>query len=186
MITALNSQVSEVQIEQRLQGLKASSIRALLILAAFPSGDISATELTEKMGQHRSTTTAQLSELFELGVVSKRPDPATINRTNPTLLYTLNPEVDLIQVCDLFIGAFPVEAQRLIAVIESRIKSDKLEGFAPETADNFEVKAASLLNNLARKVVDLTERIEYLEANQPVQADRVLPPSLDEAFQLLA
>lgn len=179
---------AEAQIEKRLQGIRASSIRALLTLAAFPDGDVSATELTEKLAQHRSTTTNQLSELADLGVITKKQDPTTANRTNPTLLYTLNPEVNLIQLCNLFIEDFPLECQAAIDTIQAKssngnaVNARQLDLLVPE---DFESKIAALVTSLARKVIDLTERVAELELSQENQAGKVLLPDLSEAFKML-
>jgi predicted transcriptional regulator len=178
---------AEAQIEQRLQGIRAGSIRALLTLAAFPEGDVSATELTEKLGQHRSTTTNQLSELADLGVVTKKQDPTTANRTNPTLLYTLNPEVDLIQLCNLFIEDFPLECQAAIDTIQAKSngKPEVAHQLDLPVPEEFEGKIAALVTSLARKIVDLTERVVELESSQENQTSKVLPPDLSEAFKML-
>jgi predicted transcriptional regulator len=178
---------TEAQIEKRLQGIRASSIRALLTLATFPEGDVSATELTEKLAQHRSTTTNQLSELADLGVITKKQDPTTANRTNPTLLYTLNPEVDLIQLCNLFIEDFPLECQAAINTIQAKSNgkaevAHQLDLLVPE---DFESKIAALVTSLARKVVDLTERVAELELSPENQTGKILPPDLSEAFKML-
>lgn len=175
---------TEVEIDQRLQGVRTGAIRVLLTLAAFPKNEVSATELTTAMDQHRSTTTSQLGELTNLGVVLRTTDPATGNRTNPTYLYTVNPEVDLVEVAELFFDILP-ESQALLAKIQAKSVLERVEPSHPEVAIEFDSQLAQLVTALTRKVVELNERVVELEL-QPSRSRHVLPPDLTEALRLLA
>jgi predicted transcriptional regulator len=166
------------------QGVRVGSIRTLIYLALFPMGDISATELTEKMGQVRSTTTNQLTELVNLGIVTRIIDPITEKRTNPTYLYTISPVVDLMEVCSIFVGILPEE----VALLKEWLKKSEPAEIMPEPTPesvNFEHSIATLVTSMSRKISELTQRIEELESthNHPVEPPSM--PDLSEAFGLL-
>lgn len=190
MSTATKATKADItQIEQRLHGVRIGAIRALLTLATFPTSEISSTELTEKMNQHRSTTTSQLGELTNLGVLIRTIDHTTENRANPTYLYTVNPEVNLVEVAELFFDSLP-ESQTFLATVQAKAEREQpplppLQSLPRhEVTIEFDSQLAQLVTALTRKVVELNERVAELEL-RPSSPEYVLPPDLTEAFKLL-
>jgi predicted transcriptional regulator len=168
-------------VEQRLQGVRPSTLKLLLAVATFFDGNATATVLAKILGLPRSTVTGQLSELVALGVLDLSKDPSTIKRTNPTHLYKVNPQVDLNEMIELFGDRLPEGSQALIETVRGNLHRTPLIA-APA---DFQSDMAKLVTVLTRKVVDLTDRLNVYEQQRTEIKPPAAQPDLTEAFLLL-
>lgn len=195
---------NQIALLQQKSGLKILYV----LYEAYPSRLLTI-EIADRADIHRSTVSVHVKDLVELGLVRQDIQAGTEKKFNPTLLFSLNSEIDreaLRQIFESKIKSDPSfgvihkektvsqenpidEESNLFDLIEDSLSTSS-ESLLDQTPANssgssFEEQIATLVTAMAQEIVSLQKRVSELEETISQKSQQRQQLDLSQAMSLL-